>query len=92
MERHPHTLVESEKMSVSFFFSSSLSTVPNSLCSPVLTPQMPGGALPPGLVTVKRSAKHWPELEEEMPLDAMLPLLIRFTLIMDVEGPVVTKF
>ena len=40
----------------------------DSLCSPVLTPQRTGGALPPGFVTENRSAMHWPEVVEANPL------------------------
>ncbi len=34
----------------------------SSRCSPAFSPQMTGGALPPGLVTEKVSVRHWVEV------------------------------
>lgn len=61
------------------------------LCSPVLTPQIVGGAFPPGLVTENLSAMHWEAVEEAIPVLPTLPLLMVVTAVSMVEGPVMVK-
>ena len=43
----------------------------NSLCSPLLVPQIVGGAFPPGFKTEKVSVKHWVAAEAPVPTEVI---------------------
>ena len=56
------------------------------LCSPEFVPQITGGALFPGAVTLKISVWHWPSSNKSFP-----PHLFTTTVVVVVSGPVMTK-
>ena len=60
---------EKEESETITFLSILFSTlyIRNSLCSPVLTPQIIGGVLFPGLVTVNASVSQWPYMAASPP-------------------------
>ncbi len=47
-----------------------------SLCCPVLTPQMVGGLVPSGLLTLKVSVRHWPKVASGIPVAAGVSLAV----------------
>ncbi len=57
--KSPRTLNGSGKLC---FFYKKYTFFVSSRCSPAFSPQMTGGALPPGLVTEKVSVRHWVEV------------------------------
>ena len=56
------------------------------LCSPEFVPQITGGALFPGAVTLKISVWHCPSSNKFFP-----PHLFTYTVVVVVSGPVMTK-
>lgn len=62
------------------------------MCSPVFVPQIVGGlSLPPPPVTLKVSVKHLVAVVTFFPTPFNTPLVCRPTVVIDVEGPVITN-
>ena len=62
------------------------------LCWFALTPQMTGGAEPPGLDTVKVSVRHWVDSDWPwVPPDTGTPFRVLVTTVVAVDGPATVK-
>ena len=56
-----------------------------------MTPQITGGVVAPGLLTVKVSVRHWVDLETGVPVPVTDPAVARPIETVEVDGPLMVN-